>query len=361
MTDILYTIYLSLPSIVVATNIVIDSNTADFTSINNTAITAETGNLINTILNSIPSPSKLIDIYNVTLLQNITQLMTHTTNDQIKITENSLIQYLKMVKLQMQLFKEKIIALSADAMLINVYNDAILFITGCKYNLNNIKVKLNTIEPSTFAFDLSPIINKIDENTTYYNSIENELSNQLNLLKAGSGPSAGSGPVTLAMPLSMPLATNPSGPGTGPHAGSGPVTLAMPLSMPLATNPSGTGTGPGTGPGTGTGTRPKYNPEGFQISNAFTKGENKLINIIPSLYNSITESFQSYSNPYNAPSPSLKQAYDFRIIKSSNKDIDITEPFQSYSNPYNMSPHLKQSTDFILGKGKVIDKVLKAN
>ena len=369
MTDILYTIYLSLPSMVVASNIVIDSNTADFSSINNAAVTAETGNLINNMLSSIPSPSKLTDVYNTTLLQNITTLIAHTTMDQIRITENSLMQYLKMVNLQIQIFKDKIAALNTDTITINTYNDAILFITQSKYNLDNIKTKLNTIEPSTFVINLSSITNKIDENTTYYTSMQNELINNLNILKAGSGPSPGPmpGPSPGAMPQAMPQAMPGVMTGAMPGVMTGAMPQAMPGAMPQAMPGAMPGAMPQAMPGAmpqamlGAGTGSKYNPEGFQINNASIKGENKLINIIPSLYNNITEPFQSHLNPYSAPSPSLKQAYDFRLIKSSNKAIDITESFQSYSNPYNISPHLKQSTDFILGKGKVIDKVLKVN
>jgi hypothetical protein len=101
-TDMLYTVYFTIPSNIISSDTIIPSSTATISSINNPDVVAESAKQVSNILSTLPSPSAKLNKYLTELMKSVKTLSTDSTKDDINMFSSKMKTYLNIVDIQQE-------------------------------------------------------------------------------------------------------------------------------------------------------------------------------------------------------------------------------------------------------------------
>jgi hypothetical protein len=208
--NLLYKIYVVLPSNVIATDTVISSDSALPTDIVNDDITIETIAEITQLLMGMPTPSKKLQMYTDGLLQQTKVLVANpSSTDQINTFNGAFTHFKRIATLQKETYTTSITNLTQTAMttlstpssnnnrtaLTSAYTDKINFITQIIQTITAVSGQIATIPVASLNANLNTIISSIkgsiDSYTSELNSTKSILSNLPIAPDTTSAPSSG--------------------------------------------------------------------------------------------------------------------------------------------------------------------------
>lgn len=100
--DMLYNIYFTIPSNIVATDSIIISESAPANAINNPYVIAEASKQITAILSTLPSPGSKLNTYLTNLMNSLAKVSNNSTPSEISMFSMNLAQYFDTLDVQMK-------------------------------------------------------------------------------------------------------------------------------------------------------------------------------------------------------------------------------------------------------------------
>ena len=286
--DMLYSIYYTIPSSIISSKSVINPDSAPPFSVSSENILTAAIPEITEILSKIPNPKTKVQSLVTQINSNVKTVATDQSDLQISNLIQNVQQLQVVVNAVLENMTSTIGSLSVnyasraatDSSVMNkitlAYNDKITFQTTIISSLESIVTSLKDI--SNPAPPINQLISNINNTTDSIRTGMTTDKNDLNKATVVVNNNTSSAPRSSTPTSSILLPPTQSTTPTTPAAPTAPTAPAAP------TAPMTTG---------------------------------------------MTEGFASYMNPYNQPSPSISQAYEFRLGKNSYLD-EIFKSIQSW-------------------------------
>ena len=189
-TQLLYNVYVTMPSMVVATNLVVDSSSATLDTLNNSSVITETKNAVEALLAPMPTASQKIASYEEILMTNFTAIIQNPANlEQITQFTIAFKKYTNLVDLQLKTYSGVLTssgtATNTDINVVNTMNKGVALVTAVNKFLSGMTKQLKALPPSSINPSIATLIQSIE---TAMQGYESKKSFVLNTMEGNNIP-----------------------------------------------------------------------------------------------------------------------------------------------------------------------------
>jgi hypothetical protein len=186
----LYNIYVTMPSTVISTNLIVDSSTANLSSLNDPAVVRETKDAITSLLTAMPTASQKITSYEQMLTTNFNAIIQNTSNlDQITQLNGVFTKYKSLIDLQLQSYTNSVSANQVldnkNITIVNTMNDGLKLVSSVNRYLSDMSRKLKSLPPSSINTSIQTLIQTIDSTIQGYETKKTFIND---VMQSGSIP-----------------------------------------------------------------------------------------------------------------------------------------------------------------------------
>ena len=165
--QILYNVYVTMPSMVVATNLVVDSSSATLDSLNDSSVITETKDAIKALLAPMPTATQKISSYEEILMTNFNAIIQNPANlEQITQFTNALKKYTNLIDLQIKTYSGVLASSgsvsNADINVVNTMNKGVRLVTSVNKFLSGMAKQLKGLPPSSINPSIATLIQSIE-------------------------------------------------------------------------------------------------------------------------------------------------------------------------------------------------------
>jgi len=177
----LYNIYVTMPSTVISTNLIVNSSSANLSSLNDPAVITETKDAITSLLTAMPTATQKIASYEQILTTNFNAILQNTSNlDQISQFNGVFTKYKALIDLQLQSYTNSVSANQVldktNVSIVNTFNNALKLISSVNKYLSNMSKQLKAQPPSAINASLQTLIQTLDSAVDGYESRKNYIT-----------------------------------------------------------------------------------------------------------------------------------------------------------------------------------------
>lgn len=165
--QILYNVYVTMPSMVVATNLVVDSSSATLDSLNDSSVITETKDAVTTLLAAMPTATQKINSYEEILMTNFNAIIQNPSNlEQITQFTSALKKYTNLIDLQIKTYSGVLASsgsvTNTDINVVNTMNKGVRLVTAVNKFLSAMTRQLKGLSPSSINPSIATLIQSIE-------------------------------------------------------------------------------------------------------------------------------------------------------------------------------------------------------
>jgi len=304
--DMLHKIYYTIPSTIISSKAVVNPDTAPSNTVSSDAVLTEAIPEITIILSNIPDPKTKLNAYMTQIKNKITTIQKDQSDAQLTdllrllqhliLMVNAVLSNLSFAVSSIRSNYTPLIGKDPTALdkINSVMNEKIDFQKMVLSSCDSFSDLLKTVQNPVPL--VSQILTNLDSQTALMRSGIESDTTSLNMIVTNANNNMPVPPVappppgsTSAPPPSPPGVALPTAASTAASTAALSAATAATAAAAATTSPAATPRAPPTAPAAPMST-------------------------------GMTEGFASYMNPYNQPSPSISQAYEFRLGKNSYLD-----------------------------------------
>ena len=187
---ILYNIYVTMPSMVVATNLIVDTANATLDSLNDPSVITETKDAVTALLAPMPTATQKIASYEQILLTNFKAIIENpSNNDQITQFNKVFAKYKKLVDLQLKSYTTTVttssVIDSSNMLVVNTLNSGIKLVISVNRFLLSLSKQLKALPPSSMNATIQSLIQTLESTAEAY---ETKKASVLGIMESNKIP-----------------------------------------------------------------------------------------------------------------------------------------------------------------------------